>query len=196
MASIDISSSIRIITLNCQGIKSNINYVNSLLLNECDMMFVCEHWLKPCDMYEANNSFRTDQYWCNLKSSMPADEVVTGCPYGGVGFICKAPPNCIIKDVPQDDNRISVIQILNNATIILTLVGVYLPFYHTSSSVLYNEILDKVHGIMETAGSPVILLGDMNAQLPGQQNLAVKWYRDRKFNNHSLFLHDFLSIIV
>ena len=52
---------------------------------------------------------------------------------------------------------------------------------------------DKVHGIMETAGSPVILLGDMNAQLPGQQNLAVKWYRDRKFNNHSLFLHDFLS---
>ena len=46
---------------------------------------------------------------------------------------------------------------------------------------------------METAGSPVILLGDMNAQLSGQQNLAVKWYRDRKFNNHSLFLHDFLS---
>ena len=99
-------------------------------------MFVCEHWLKPCGMYEANNSFRTDQYWCNLKSSMSADEVVTGHPYGGVGFICKAPPNCIIKDVPQDDNRISVIQILNNATTILTLVGVYLPFYHTSSSVL------------------------------------------------------------
>ena len=111
MASIDISSSIRIITLNCQEIKSNINYVNSLLLNECDIMFVCEHWVKPCDMYEANNSFRTDQYWCNLKSSMPADEVVTGRPYVGVGFICKAPPNCIIKDVPQDDNRISVIQI-------------------------------------------------------------------------------------
>ena len=44
MASIDISSSIRIITLNCQGIKSNINYVNSLFLNECDIMFVCEHW--------------------------------------------------------------------------------------------------------------------------------------------------------
>ena len=27
-------------------------YVNSLLLNECDIMLVCEHWLKPCDMYE------------------------------------------------------------------------------------------------------------------------------------------------
>ena len=46
---------------------------------------------------------------------------------------------------------------------------------------------------LETAGSPVVLLGDMNAQLPGQQNLAVKWYRDRKISNHSLFLHDFLS---
>ena len=125
-------------------------------------------------MYEANNSFRTDQCWCNLKSSMSADEVVTGRPYGGVEFICKAPSNYLIKDVPQVDNRIAVIQILNNATNILTVVGVYLPFYHTSSSVLYNEILDKVHGIMETAGSLVILLRDMNAQLAGQQNLAVK----------------------
>ena len=67
-------------------------------------------------MYEANNSFRTDQYWFYLKSSMPADEVVTGPPYRGEGFICNAPPNCIIKEVPQDDNRVSIIQILNNVS--------------------------------------------------------------------------------
>ena len=64
-----------ILSINCQGIKSNLNYIKYLLNNECDIMFVCEHWLKPCDLVEMNSIFRNDNLWCNLKSSIPADQL-------------------------------------------------------------------------------------------------------------------------
>ena len=48
-------SPINIISLNCKGIKGNLDYVEHLLQNECDLMFVCEHWLKPCDLYQMNS---------------------------------------------------------------------------------------------------------------------------------------------
>ena len=69
-----IRSTINIISLNCKGIKGNLDYVEHLLQNECDLMFVCEHWLKPCDLYQMNSHFREQSYWCNLKSSVPADK--------------------------------------------------------------------------------------------------------------------------
>ena len=113
--------------------------------------------------------------------------------YGGVGFICRKPLNCNIKEIPQDDDRISVIQIVNNGQIRLTIVGTYLPFFSGTSCEQYNETLDKIHAIIDNLDSPVILLGDMNAQLPQQQVLSANWYRQRPFNKHSVFLHDFLG---
>ena len=184
---------IDILSINCQGIKSNLNYINYLLNNECDLMFVCEHWLKPCDLVEINSIFRNDNFWCNLKSSIPAHQLLIGRPYGGVGFICRKPLNCNIKEIPQDDDRISVIQIVNNGQIRLTIVGTYLPFFSGTSCEKYNETLDKIHAIIDNLDSPVILLGDMNAQLPQQQVLSANWYRQRPFNKHSVFLHDFLG---
>ena len=176
---------IDILSIICQGIK--------ILNNECDLMFVCEHWLKPCDLVEINSIFRNDNFWCNLKSSIPADQLLIGRPYGGVGFICRKPLNCNIKEIPQEDDRIPVIQIVNNGQIRLTIVGTYLPFFSGTSREKYKETLDKIHAIIDNVDSPVILLGDMNAQLPQQQVLSANWYRQRPFNKHSVFLHDFLG---
>ena len=85
-----------------------------------------------------------------------------------------------------------VIQIVNNGQITLTTVGIYLPFFSGTSFENYNETLNKIHAIIETLDSPVMLVGDMNAQLPQQQVLPVNWYRQRPFNKHSVFLHHFL----
>ena len=81
---------------------------------------------------------------------------------------------------------------MNHGQITLTIVGIYLPFFSGTSFENYNETLDKIHAIIETLDSPVMLVGDMNAQLPQQQVLPVNWYRQRPFNKHSVFLHDFL----
>ena len=39
------------------------------------------------------------------------------------------------------------------------------------------KLRDKIHAIIDNLDSPVILLGDMNAQLPQQQVLSANWYR-------------------
>ena len=41
---------IDILGINCQGIKSNFKYINYLFNNECDFLFVCDYWLKLCDL--------------------------------------------------------------------------------------------------------------------------------------------------
>ena len=64
---------IDILSINCQG---NFNYINCLLNNECDLMFVCKHWLKTCALVEMNTTFRNNNFWCNLKSSIHADQLL------------------------------------------------------------------------------------------------------------------------
>ena len=60
------ASVINAIGFNCKSIKSNFNYVEHLLQNECAILFLCEHWLKPSELYETNNMIREQDLWCNL----------------------------------------------------------------------------------------------------------------------------------
>ena len=93
-----------------------------MLEHECNIMFVCEHWLKPSELYEVQSTFSKQGMWSNLKSSTPADAVLQGRPYGGTGFICKTIQHCTFHDVPQEDGRISVIEVLNNNRVVITLI--------------------------------------------------------------------------
>ena len=86
--------SVNVANFNCQGIINNIHYVDTLLKYDCDIMFVCETWLKPCELSTFRSDLQGMQRWCNLKSSTPADTVLEGRPFGGVGFICSRIPNC------------------------------------------------------------------------------------------------------
>ena len=181
---------INIINQNCQGIKSNICYVDSLLTHECNIMFVCEHWLKPSELYEVKSTFSKQGMWSNLKSSIPANTILQGRPYGGTGFICKPVQHCTYHDIPQDDYRISVIEVRNNNRVVITLIGVYLPYFHSESTPLYSETLDKLHGTIHNITSPFILLGDMNAQMPHTAQLSSQWYKSKPYNNHSMLLYD------
>ena len=122
--------------------------------------------------------------WSNLKSSIPADAVLQGRPYGGTGFICKPVQNCTFHGVPREDDRISVIEILNNNRVVITLISVYLPYFHSESTPLYSETLDKLHGTIQNITSPCILLGDMNAQMPHTAQLPSQWYKSKPYNNH------------
>ena len=54
--------------------------------------------------------------WCNLNLSVPADEILIGRPFGGVGFVCQKLKHCTINEIPHEDNRLSVIQIVDNKT--------------------------------------------------------------------------------
>ncbi len=44
----------------------------------------------------------------------------------------------------------------------------------------------------DCTNSPCLIVGDLNAPLPTQANLARNWYRSEPFTVHSLLLYDFL----
>ena len=192
LKNMSMNMNINIINQNCQGIKSNICYIDSLLKHECDIMFVCEHWLKPSELYEVKSTFNSKGMWSNMKSSIPADTILQGRPYGGTAFICKPVLHCTFHDIPQEDDRISVIEVRNNNRVVIILIGVYLPYFYSESTPLYSETLDKLHGIIQNITSPFILLGDMNAQMPHTAQLSPQWYKSKPYNNHSMLLYDFV----
>ena len=108
-----------------------------------------------CMKTEEESTFSRQGKWSNLMSSIPADTVVQGRPYGGTGFICKPVQHCTFHNVPQEDDRISVIEIRNNNRVVITLIGVYLPDFHSVSTPLYGETLDKLDGIIQNITFPL-----------------------------------------
>jgi hypothetical protein len=115
-------------------------------LDKCDCMFVCETWLKPSDLGCFRNELVKHNYWSQLKSSIDADVTLEGRPYGGVGFLCKRISGMTYVPIACDNDRICAIQIVVNNKVILTVIGVYMPYHDGSSSqmCLYNDTLEDV----------------------------------------------------
>ena len=69
-----------------------------------------------------------------MKSSIPADTILQGRPYGGTGF-CKPVQHSTYHDIQQEDDRMSVVEVRNNNRVVLTLIDGYLPYFHSESTV-------------------------------------------------------------
>ena len=153
--------------------------------------------MSPCDIYHVQKSYTDDGFLCSLKSSMDPEVVHCGRSFGGVGFICKKLNNISYKSIDIDCKRISVIQLCNANKAILTIIGVYMPFYNGSHEQVeqYLEMIDLLQSVLDSYAQemPVMIVGDFNASLPQQALLNVNWYRQRPFNKHSVLLYEFMS---
>ncbi len=126
---------------------------------------------------------------------MNAEEVQNGCPYGGVGFVCRPVAGLTYKPIDFENDRITGLQVISNGKVYVNVIGVYLPYYDGTPDQIahYSETLDYLQlAISDCGNAPVILCGDMNAPLPQQKKLSPNWYRQHPFNQQSLLLYDFM----
>ena len=189
---------IQLITFNCNGFQSCANDVLDFFNgdNNC-IAFLSEHWLRPHELYDVKVMLEGEGLWSYLKSSVDPEEELLGRPYGGVGFVCKQNPNSdySMRPVPVNSDRIAVLQLVKDGKVKLSVVGIYLPHFNGSADqvTLYAETLDLLQTTIDDhAGTPLIIMGDMNASLPQTASLSRHWYRARPFNKNSLLLYDFL----
>ena len=81
-----------------------------------------------------------------------------------------------------------MIQLCNANKAILTIIGVYMPFYNGSHEQveLHLEMIDLLQSVLDSYAQemPVMIVGDFNASLPQQALLNANWYRQRPFNKH------------
>jgi len=90
------------LSFNCNGLRSYgfiDNYLNS---ENCDIMFICEHWLTAQELASFKRRFNGDNRWTHTKSGVNAEELLFGRPDGGVGFIANRRKNITYKPLLVD----------------------------------------------------------------------------------------------
>ena len=145
---------IRITSINTQGLKSNTEYITSLL-NTNDIIFVCEHWLSNAEKTIVNNlTFRHALYFT------PAEKGPTGRPFGGNCFlVSKEFTN--VKILHEDSNILTIQLTANNMNMII--IGVYLTCYHDRSTIeKYSTQLNTLSAIinMYMDEGEIMIVGD------------------------------------
>ena len=190
----DKNLSLDIINFNCNGFKGSYGGILNLIKDN-DCVFLCETWLKPNELNGVSKQLNSHGFWCNMKSSIDPEELLVGRPYGGVGFICKRINGVTYVPLPCDNDRIMAVQVVIDSKVLLTMIGVYMPYHDGSANqaTLYSETLEDIQCIIDTNDpSPVMLLGDMNASLPRTSKLSRHWHRSHPFTKHSYLLYEFI----
>ena len=186
--------SISIVNFNCNGFKGSYGGILKLMKDN-DCVFLCETWIKPNELGSISKELNSMNFWCNMKSSINPEEVLVGRPYGGVGFVCKRLPGISYVPLPCENDRIVAVQMVAENKVLLTMVGVYLPYHNGTvcQASLYSETLEDIQCLLDANDpSPVLLLGDMNASLPQKEILNRHWYKSYPFTKHSYLLYEFL----
>ena len=188
---------LNILSFNCFGLKSALHPIENFIDSKsCDILFLSEHWLHESEIPTVSDFFTLKGYQTYIKSGMNPDEVISGRPYGGVGFVCKLTPGIVYRNLNVDNRRISAVQLIVNGRIALTIFGVYLPHFDGSSEQIihYAETIDALQCLInDLSSSPVMIVGDLNASLPSNDFVMRNWYKSHPYNEHSLVLNDFLS---
>ena len=145
------SQQTRLTSINTQGLKRNIDYVSNLL-NDNEILFICEHWLSNVEKHIIENSTHT-----LIFSS--AEKQPAGRPYGGNCFMVH---NTISKNIKviHEDAHILAIQL---RSLNLIVIGIYLTCYHdTSSKDDFSSQLDTITAIIEmyVEESEIVIVGD------------------------------------
>ena len=183
-----------IISFNCHCLKSAFGTILDMM-DDTDIMFLSETWVKPCDLTNIKSVLKGKNYWSLLKSSVDPEQTLEGRLFGGTGFICKRLPGITYVPIQCDNERICAIQVVSNNKVVLTVIGAYMPYYNGKSdqTSLYTETLEDIQTIIDIHDpSPRLFVGDMNAQLPQANKLARNWFKSHPFTRHSLLLYDFI----
>ena len=191
---------ISIVNFNCFGNKNSSALVEKLS-TDYDIVFLCEHWLRPDELPCVKSLYTSKDNWSYFnwsyfKSSVDPEATSCGRPHGGVGFIGKTSSDYTYRIKHVTSDRLCAIQIVNDSNVLLTVIGVYMPFYTGSSDQieLYVETLDILQAAVVKCGasSPLMIVGDFNTSLPPSILLRGNWHRSQPFTQYSYVLYEFL----
>ena len=139
------TSDFSIVSFKCHGFKSSYGSIMELM-KSTDMLFLSETWLKPCELCTVSNDMVKTGFWSNFKSSIDPETILEGCPYGGVGIICKKVSGLTYIPLKTENDRILFFQIRSRERILVTIIGVYMPHFNGSASQTaeYYETLEDI----------------------------------------------------
>ena len=158
-------ASLRYVSYNMHGFKSNRHYLQSLL-DVNDIICVQEHWLPSCDLHRLH-SLHSD-FVAYGRSSMDdkyEHGVLRGRPFGGVAaFVRKSFNNVVSFCSSSDDGRIICLKV-TTSSINMLLFACYFPVCDNSTQYVNSltRLLGFIDSIINTnPGYKICVLGDLN----------------------------------
>ena len=160
------SSSFRLISLNCEGVKNKLPNIRSLC-DDADLIFLQETWLMPHETNMLNN-IHEDFSSISISAVDVQSSVLTGRPYGGLSILYRKHLNLVGKFVNFDDTRLMGYQVLfNNFTYLF--LNVYMPYYCEDNIAEFTMYVGKIESILEANEmNGLVIIGDFNAH-PGKE---------------------------
>ena len=179
------TSKLKIISLNCNGYKSNHHYIDSLLIPNFDIIFLCETWLLDSEKHLLHN-YKSDfsVYFT------PGKKHHSGRPFGGNTLFIRNSSIQKVDLILKEDYATTVKIDTDSSSYLLT--GVYLQ--STSSDPDYLDVYqEQINTIARTFKHfedccETIVLGDF--QSCPTEPLSP---RSRKTNSLSHILDEFIT---
>jgi hypothetical protein len=176
---------LKVCSINTHGILGNLLYVQNLI-NNYDVIFICEHWLRKNEKYLLNSLTQTHDLF--FHSSID-DNYNKGRPYGGLAFFINK--SISIDSFEIINNNIVSITLLFN-DIKINIFGVYLLFNNncsfnfTNQECLFNTLYSLILSNSDNNVKNVVI-GDFNCDP----------YRNNRFDNLiNKFNHNIDGIIL
>ena len=101
---------IKITSLNCYGFKSSYDFIDNNILKDTQIMFLCETWIRPSEIGMFTERYTRHDMNCHFTSSIDAEKLLKGRPFGGIGFIYKKMKDVSYKTIVHSD-RIMTLEI-------------------------------------------------------------------------------------
>ena len=114
-----------LVTFNCFGLKSSINYVTDLM-RSVDILFLSESWLLQSEI-ETLSKEVFNPFYVTMKSSLKSDDLAVGRPFGGVGFVCRKRRDITYVPINCESDRLHGLEVMFRGSKVLTVYGVYMP---------------------------------------------------------------------
>ena len=152
-----------IISYNCHGYRGSILFLTDILL-KCDILWLQELMISKQDCHILNTC-HCDYVGYGVSPYDASSGVLSGRPYGGVGFMWKNTLDECISVIQTDYDWMYCIQI-SSANKDMYLINVYLPYDCTDNREIYIDYLSKIvaftSGINNTC---ITIVGDFNADI-------------------------------
>ena len=161
-----------LISYNCKGLSDiKLPYVKGLL-EQCDILFLQEHWQLNNGISRMTSNFH--QCYVFAKSGINNDELLLGRPYGGVAILIKKTIKCTVDIIDCDSNRVCAILCCFNDYNVL-FVNVYMPCDRSNNVDDYNYILALISALQARVNANYIIIGgDLNTDLKRLQSTNTR----------------------
>jgi hypothetical protein len=119
------ADSIPVTSLNCRGFNATKEIYINHLLNQCDILFLQDHWLSEKQLHVIGDV--NSEFIYAAVSGFGNDAVLTGRPFGGCAILLRKSLAISFKQLECESRRLLAI-LLEFNDVKLLLINVYFPY--------------------------------------------------------------------